>query len=266
MATVATDTCCQAPLASATVAVSGASCIRLCTALRARFRDKPSISSAMANRKMTMAASGHWPMAMAPKTARLIRKLMFRVNVFRAIQPFFRVGQPPVAIDSRARAMTRGELSSCVVHASASAPAAARPDNTSKPFCRPERLPSSGSRAAAVPVSICTACMPMPCRAASTVASEASVWCTSSTRFIRLKSRPTTPAMLASLLRIKRSSVGQSMLTMRYCTVCAPAMALLGSISAAAAAGVDEHACWLEQQLAALGAGACLWSCSCSWV
>ena len=207
-----------------------------------------------------MAASGHWPMAMAPKTARLIRKLMFRVNVFRAIQPFFSVGQPPVAIDSRARAMTRGELSSCVVHASASAPAAARPETTSKPFCRLLRLPSFGSRATTASASMGMACMPIPCSAASTVASVGRVWCTSSTRFIRLKSRPTTPAIVASLLRIRRSSVGQSMLAMRYLAVLAPAMGRAGAVSPAGAA-------WLcEQQPPWLGLASCAWSCLWSWV
>ncbi len=56
-------------------------------ALRARSRDFASISSAMANSTLTIAASGHWPMSTAPVTAMLIRALMFRLRFFRAIQP-----------------------------------------------------------------------------------------------------------------------------------------------------------------------------------
>ncbi len=72
---------------TSTVACSGASCSRPRMALRARSRDFASISSAMANSTLTIAASGHWPISMAPVTAMLIRALMFRLRFFRAIQP-----------------------------------------------------------------------------------------------------------------------------------------------------------------------------------
>ncbi|OPZ76388.1 MAG: hypothetical protein BWY79_01649 [Actinobacteria bacterium ADurb.Bin444] len=46
------------------------------------------MSSANANSTMTMAASGHSPMAMAPVTAMVMRALMFRVRFLRASNPF----------------------------------------------------------------------------------------------------------------------------------------------------------------------------------
>jgi hypothetical protein len=57
-------------------------------ALRARSSDFASITSANANRNMTMAASGQWPIAMPPVTAMAIRAFMFRLRFFSAIQPF----------------------------------------------------------------------------------------------------------------------------------------------------------------------------------
>ncbi|MNY49674.1 hypothetical protein D3C86_1851160 [compost metagenome] len=47
-----------------------------------------SITSARANRNMTMAASGQWPMIMAPVTAIDMSAFMFRLRFFSAIQPF----------------------------------------------------------------------------------------------------------------------------------------------------------------------------------
>ena len=71
-----------------TVAVSGVIAMRPRTAFLARSRERVSISSATAKRKITTAASGHSPMAAAPMTATLIRKFILRVKVLSAIQPF----------------------------------------------------------------------------------------------------------------------------------------------------------------------------------
>ena len=76
------------PSACRTVAVSGAKSISPRMALRARSSDFASITSANANRNMTMAASGQWPIAMPPVTAMAIRAFMFRLRFFSAIQPF----------------------------------------------------------------------------------------------------------------------------------------------------------------------------------
>ncbi|MNP76941.1 hypothetical protein D3C76_1742740 [compost metagenome] len=70
------------------MACSGAICIRPLMALRARSSDLASISSATVNRNITIAASGHCPIRIAPVTAMLIKALMFRLRFFRAIQPF----------------------------------------------------------------------------------------------------------------------------------------------------------------------------------
>jgi hypothetical protein len=66
----------------------GVSCIKPWMALRARSSDLASISSAMVNSTITMAASGHWPSSSAPVTAMLISALMFRLPLRMAIQPF----------------------------------------------------------------------------------------------------------------------------------------------------------------------------------
>ncbi|MNR18921.1 hypothetical protein D3C85_1356800 [compost metagenome] len=87
-ATCLAGTASQLPSGCWTVAVSGASSIRPRIALRARSSDLASITSARANRNITMAASGHSPMSIAPVTAIDISALMFRLRFLRAIQPF----------------------------------------------------------------------------------------------------------------------------------------------------------------------------------
>ena len=57
-------------------------------ALRARSKDLASITSASANSTITIAASGQWPMSMAPVTAMDINAFMFRLRFLSAIQPF----------------------------------------------------------------------------------------------------------------------------------------------------------------------------------
>ena len=78
----------QDPSACCTEAVSGVSCTSPAIAWRARSSDFASISSAIVNSTMTIAASGHWPSANAPVTAMLISALMFRLPLLMATQPF----------------------------------------------------------------------------------------------------------------------------------------------------------------------------------
>ncbi len=85
--TSAAATDAQLPSGWRTVAVSGASRIRPWIALRARSSDFASISSAMVNSTITIAASGHWPISIAPVTAMLISALMLRLPLRIAIQP-----------------------------------------------------------------------------------------------------------------------------------------------------------------------------------
>ena len=87
-ATVLAATSCQLPSACNTVARSGVSCINPLMALRARSSDLASISSAIVNSTITIAASGHWPKKSAPVTAILISALMLRLPLRMAIQPF----------------------------------------------------------------------------------------------------------------------------------------------------------------------------------
>ena len=57
-------------------------------ALRARSSDLASITSASVNSTITIAASGQWPINMAPVTAIDIRAFMFRLRFLSAIHPF----------------------------------------------------------------------------------------------------------------------------------------------------------------------------------
>jgi hypothetical protein len=57
-------------------------------ALRARSTARASIASAMAYSAITIAASGHWPITIAPVTATVISALMFRRPWRSAAQPF----------------------------------------------------------------------------------------------------------------------------------------------------------------------------------
>ena len=88
MATAATGVADHAPLGPRTRASSGASSSNPLIALRARSTALASISSAMAYRAITMAASGHWPMRKAPVTATDIRALMLSLPRSSAAMPF----------------------------------------------------------------------------------------------------------------------------------------------------------------------------------
>src|SRR5690625_6469663 len=72
-------------------------------ALRARSMDLASITSARANSTITMAASGHCPIRIAPVTAMLIKALILRFRFLRAIQHFLLVEKPPYNIASIAK-------------------------------------------------------------------------------------------------------------------------------------------------------------------
>ena len=69
-----------------TSASAGASSISARIAWRARSMLKVSSHCATANRNVTVAASDHWPMAIAPTTAMSIRTLMSRANIRAADQ------------------------------------------------------------------------------------------------------------------------------------------------------------------------------------
>jgi len=58
-------------------------------AWRARSTARASIASAIAYKAITMAASGHWPIAKAPLTATVINALIFRRPRSRAFKPFW---------------------------------------------------------------------------------------------------------------------------------------------------------------------------------
>lgn len=57
-------------------------------AFRARSTALASIASAMAYSAITIAASGHWPIAKAPVTATVISALMFSRPCRSAVRPF----------------------------------------------------------------------------------------------------------------------------------------------------------------------------------
>ena len=77
----------QAPSAVSIKASSGASWSKPAMALRARSTALASISSAIAYRAITMAASGHWPIANAPVTATDISALMLSLPLKIAFMP-----------------------------------------------------------------------------------------------------------------------------------------------------------------------------------
>ena len=88
-ATWATGTVAQLPSAWRSDACSGASASRPWMALRARSTARASMASAIAYSAITIAASGHWPMAKAPLTATVISALMFRRPRRSAARPFW---------------------------------------------------------------------------------------------------------------------------------------------------------------------------------
>ena len=69
---------------------------------------RDSIHCASANRKVTAAASDHWPMAMAPTTAMSISALMSRANRRAADHARLAQYQPPAAIDTANSAPVSG--------------------------------------------------------------------------------------------------------------------------------------------------------------
>jgi len=199
--------------AARTQATSGASADRACTALRARSSESASMASARANRNSTIAASAHWPISKAPLTASVIRKWMLSVKWRSAIQPFLAVGPPARPIDSAARVITGQLTSSCVSQATASAATAATPEAASSQRVRGGTAMGGGAGRWPAP----RGCGPMPMSrsAASSGATSSSRWWAVSSRASRLKSSRTTPTMGSSFWRIRRSSVGQSIWSMR---------------------------------------------------
>ena len=86
--TLPTGVSSHVPLAWRTAATSGAISSKPLMALRARSTALASMASAIAYSAITIAASGHWPMAKAPVTATVISALMFSRPWRSAIRPF----------------------------------------------------------------------------------------------------------------------------------------------------------------------------------
>ena len=199
----------QLPEDVRTLAMSGARSSNKRIALRARSRERDSISSAIENRKMTIAASGHWPMAAAPITARVMRKWMLSARVFSAIHPRFSVSSPPAAIDRRASSTTANPFSLPVVQASTSAPIAATPEIASIVHRRretPVTAPRDGVTALLTVVSRSSGA------SMSRIACSVVSCVTVTSRAIRSKRRPDTADTDANFARMSCSSAGQSIL------------------------------------------------------
>ena len=135
IATVSTATRTSRP-SRCTSASLGASPITARMARRARSMLRDSIHCASANRKVTAAASDHWPMAMAPATAMSISALMSRANRRAADHARFAQYQPPAAIDTAKSAPVTA--AGAPNQPSAMPAATATPDAT-RNGCRPSR-------------------------------------------------------------------------------------------------------------------------------
>ena len=116
-------------------------------------------------------------------------------------------------MDTSARPITGQAESFPVLNATASATPALTPATAIKPHCRLLTEGLADSSMLASPASG-TAFMPIECKADSRSAAR-TVCDTVSLRCIRLKSRDWTPGMCCSLSRIRPSSVGQSMFSIR---------------------------------------------------
>ena len=127
MATLSTGTRTSRP-SRRTRASFGASSISARIARRARSMLRDSSHCARANRNVTVAASDHSPMAMAPATAMSISVLMSRANSRAADQARRAQYQPPAAVDAASSApVTAGGTPA---HSSAMPAAAAAPEAT----------------------------------------------------------------------------------------------------------------------------------------
>ena len=108
-------------------AVSGANATSERMALRARSRLRASMSSATAKSHITTAASGHWPIAIAPTTATDISKFMVRRRARRAWNPLRSVSRPPSAIAAVAIIATSSDRSWAPAMTTTSEPTASSP-------------------------------------------------------------------------------------------------------------------------------------------
>lgn len=236
------------PSASCTVAVSGASCIRPWIALRARSSDFASISSAIVNSTITIAASGHWPIAIAPVTAMLISALMFRLPLRIAIQPFLYVVSP--------HASTAASASAAASHTGRPAQVAPSDAIAATPASASGHhgfAGASATRAAGAPGAAASGVIPSE-RIALSIAGWASGTCsTVSIRCIRLNSSADTSLIPPSFLRISVSSVGQSICMIRNAERTWP-----DAVACAIGSGASVSAAGAQQSPAA-------WSWSWSW-
>ena len=87
------------------IAVWGASSINDSIARRARCTLKASRSSERPNRKVTAAASDHWPIAAAPITATLMSRFMSGASRCAAAAAFGKMNHPPVRMAPTKSAM-----------------------------------------------------------------------------------------------------------------------------------------------------------------
>src|SRR5690625_1930254 len=97
-----TTHCCWVSSHSETV--SGVMLSNCSTACRALSRERASIHSARANKDITIAASGHSPIAKAPVTAILIKALILRLRFLMATQPFLYTCSPESKIATKDKA------------------------------------------------------------------------------------------------------------------------------------------------------------------
>lgn len=238
-ATCAASTVCHEPSGCLTVAVSGASRIRLWIALRARSSERASISSATVKSTITIAASGHWPIAIAPVTAMLISALMFRLPFVSAIQPLRYVPRPQVATAASASAAA-SHTGSCS-HVTASDAAAATPAIASGHHGRGASAGMDGAPRPVAPVSARSGVIPSERIAPTMPASAPGACSTVSIRCIRLNSSAATSAIPPSFLRISVSSVGQSICMIRNAERTRPSAAFCAPGSGANATGAGAQ-------------------------
>ena len=237
-----TPICCHESSGCCTVTVSGVSCSSPFIALRARSSDFTSISSAIVNSTMTIAASGHWPMMSAPVTAMLINALMFRLPLLMAIQPFLYVLEPQAKTARMASAAANqpGYPSQPTASdAIADTPAAARGHHGFSGFLA---APNSPLASTSSPSKFSER------RTSRTVTNPLGACTTVSTLCIRSNSNDVTDDTPSKALRINASSVGQSIWMIRMAVrMSSPAIVACGSESVDADASAQQFALCLSR-------------------
>ena len=183
-------------------------------ASRARSRLSASISSARPNSQMTTAASGHWPMTIAPIDGD--RHEQRHRQTPRRAAP----GSPCAACrghPGRSPRRPSGRRAATARRGRRSRRSRSRrPARRRRPWSPSTRRgrPRVGASCAGVATS--SARMPAPRIAAASGAGSASVWAIVMRRATRSNARSSTPASGSSTSRSSRSSVAQSSSATRY--------------------------------------------------